>query len=56
MEDKIKKISNNLKSKFYFNHDTSKNVWFKSGGRALAFCLVYDENELEIILNNINNI
>tara|TARA_B100001123_G_C15266259_1_gene1008540 strand:+ start:804 stop:1697 length:894 start_codon:yes stop_codon:yes gene_type:complete len=56
VEDKIKKISNNLKSKFYFNHDTSRNVWFKAGGRALVYCLVYDENELQIILNKIDDI
>ena len=56
MIDIIKKISQNLNSKFYFDHDTSKNVWFRAGGKAKVFCLVYDESELEIILNNIPNI
>jgi len=56
VEERIKKISKNLRSKFYFNHNTSKNVWFNAGGKALAYCLVYDENELTKILSLIEDI
>ena len=56
MQNFIRKISNNLKSKFYFNYNTSKNVWFQTGGNVSVFCLVYDEKELEIILNGIDEI
>ncbi len=56
MQDRIKKISKNLKSKFYFDYDTSKNVWFNAGGKALVYCLVYDEGELTKILSNIGDI
>lgn len=55
MIDKIKSISNKLNSKFFFNYDMSNNVWFRAGGKALVFCLVYDQKELEIIINNIGN-
>ena len=56
MENLIKEISKNLRSKFYFNYDTSKNVWFRAGGKASIFCLVFDEYELEIILKNIGKL
>ena len=56
MEKIILKISKNLKSKFYFDYDTSKNVWFRAGGNAAVFCLVYDESELKFILENIQDI
>ena len=56
MKTLIKKISRNLNSKFYFNYDTSKYVWFRAGGKAAVFCLVYDENELQIILDKIRGI
>ena len=52
----FKKKVEGLKSKFYFNYDTSKNVWFRAGGKADIFCLVYDEHEFKIILNEINGI
>ena len=52
----FKKKVEDLKSKFYFNYDTSKNVWFRAGGKADIFCLVYDEHEFKIILNEINGI
>ena len=55
MKNIIKKISSNLNSKFYFDYDTSKNVWFRAGGKTSIFCLVYDENELEIILNEVGD-
>jgi UDP-N-acetylmuramate dehydrogenase len=54
VEKILKKISQNLNSKIYFDYDTSKNVWFKAGGKAMVFCLVYDLKELQIILNSIN--
>ncbi|MDC0194631.1 UDP-N-acetylmuramate dehydrogenase [Alphaproteobacteria bacterium] len=52
----IKKIDPLLKSKFYYNFDMSKKVWFQAGGKALIYCVVYDETEFEIILNNIGNL
>ena len=51
----IKKISSKLKSKFYYDYNTSKNVWFRSGGNTSVFCLVYDLSELQIILKEIND-
>jgi len=56
VEKIIQKISKNLKSKFYFNYDTSKNVWFRAGGNAAVFCLLYDDRELSFILKNIEGI
>ena len=56
MYKKILEISKNLKSKFFFNYDIYKSTWFQAGGKTDIFCLVYDENELEIILNNVDNI
>ena len=55
MKKFFKNLSSKLKSKFYFDYDTSKNVWFRSGGKATVFCLVYDEKELEIIINNMRD-
>ena len=46
-------ITKNLKSKFYFNYDISNSTWFRTGGRADLFCVIIDEYELEIILNNL---
>ena len=56
MKNNIDKISKNLISKFYFDYDMSKHVWFRSGGKASVFCLVYDLSELEVILNEINDL
>ena len=56
MKNIIYKISSELKSKFYFDYETKNNVWFRSGGKAAVFCLVYDEKELEYIIKNILNI
>ena len=56
MKKIILKISKDLKSKFYFDYDTSKNVWFRAGGNVAVFCLVYDESELIFILKNIDGI
>jgi UDP-N-acetylmuramate dehydrogenase len=52
----INNISQNLKSKFYFDYDTSQHVWFRAGGKTAVYCLVYDEKELEIIINSISKI
>ena len=52
MQKNIEKIKKTLKSKFYFDYEIYKHTWFKTGGKAYIFCLVYDEKELEIILNN----
>ena len=56
MKQIFNKISSNLKSKFYYDYNTSNNVWFRTGGKVAVFCLVYDQNELEIILNSIGDI
>ena len=56
MEKILKKIGKDLKSKFYFDYDTSNNVWFKAGGKVKFFCIVYDINEFRIILDNISGI
>ena len=56
MYDKILEISKKLNSKFFFNYDISRSTWFRAGGKTDAYCVVSDENELEIILNNIENI
>ncbi len=48
---KFKKLFNSLKSKFYYDYNASSLTWFRAGGKAEIFCIVYDENELEIILN-----
>ena len=55
MYEKILKISQSLKSKFYFDYNIFKSTWFQAGGKADIFCIVYDENELEVILNQIEN-
>jgi len=56
MYEKILKLSKSLKSKFIVNYDISKFTWFRAGGKTDIYSLVYDENELKIILNNIGNI
>ena len=56
MIDSIKKIENNFKSKFFYNYEIFNNVWFKAGGSALVFCLVYNLEELETILKNIGDV
>tara|TARA_B110000438_G_scaffold298692_1_gene347410 strand:- start:630 stop:1532 length:903 start_codon:yes stop_codon:yes gene_type:complete len=56
MLEDIKKIEPLLKSKFYYNFDMSQKVWFQAGGKTLIYCIVYDEAEFEIILNNIGNL
>ena len=55
MYDKIIEISEKLNSKFFFNYDISKLTWFRTGGKSDVYCLISDESELEIILNNIGN-
>ena len=55
MINKLKNIQKHLNSKFYFNYDMSKNLWFRTGGKATVFCLVFNEKELEIILNFIDD-
>ena len=50
----LNKISKNLKSKFFFDYNISSSTWFNAGGKADLFCIVIDEHELEIILNNLN--
>ena len=54
MKTSLKKLQNNLKSKFYFDYDTSKNVWFGTGGNAKIFCLVYNEAELSLLINELD--
>ena len=56
MQKNIEKIKKKLKSKFYYDYEIYKHTWFKAGGKTYIFCLVYNEEELEIILNNIGNL
>tara|TARA_Y100000996_G_C22457639_1_gene616620 strand:+ start:58 stop:954 length:897 start_codon:yes stop_codon:yes gene_type:complete len=55
MIQNIKKISNNLKSKIYFDYNLGKLTWFRTGGNAKVLIIVENSFELEIILNEINN-
>ena len=55
MKNLIKKLSENLNSKFYLDYSTFNKVWLKAGGKTKFFCLVYDQKELEIIINNIGD-
>ena len=54
MSNKLKNISNKLKSKFYFNHNIGKLTWFRTGGNANTFVIAENIDELEIILNETN--
>ena len=56
MRSNIENIKKKLKSKFYYDYEIYKHTWFNTGGKAHIFCLVYDEKELEIILNNIGDL
>ena len=55
MINKLKGIQKKLNSKFYFDYHMSKSLWFRTGGKASVFCLVFNEKELEIILNTIDD-
>ena len=55
MYEKILEISKKLNSKFLFDYDISRLTWFRAGGKTDIYCVISDENELEIILNNIDN-
>ena len=55
MFSNFEQIIKNLKSKFFFNYNISNFTWFRTGGQADLFCIVADENELEIILNNLSD-
>ena len=48
------KLTKTLKSKFYNDYNISKLTWFRTGGTADIYCIAYNKDELEIILNNIN--
>ena len=54
MLNNFKLLSKKLKSKFYFNYNICNYTWFKTGGKAELFCLVFDEEELKIILQNLD--
>ena len=56
MFNNFKKISEKLKSKFFFNYNISNCTWFRAGGGVDLFCIVLNESELEIILNEIKNL
>ena len=49
------KITKNLKSKFFFDYNISNSTWFRTGGKVDLFCIVFDEHELKIILNNLKD-
>ena len=56
MYEKITILSDKLNSKIVKNYDTSKLTWFRTGGKADLFCIVDNENELEIIFNNLGDV
>ncbi|MEC8876411.1 MAG: hypothetical protein VX395_03100, partial [Pseudomonadota bacterium] len=41
------------KGEYIENAPIGKKTWFRTGGKTDIFCIVYDENELEIILNHL---
>ena len=41
MKKNIEKIEKKLKSKFYYDYEIYKHTWFKTGGKAYIFCLVF---------------
>ena len=49
--EKFKNISKKLKSKFVYDYNVSNHTWFRAGGHADYYCIVVNENELEIILS-----
>ena len=55
MISNFNRISKTFKSKFFFDYDLSSSTWFRTGGKADLFCIVSDEEELKIILENLNN-
>ncbi len=55
MTDKLKKISEKLKSKIFYNYNVGKLTWFRTGGSAKIFAIIENTNELEIILNEIKD-
>ncbi len=55
MQDSFFKISNQLKSKIYFDYNIGQHTWFRTGGNAKIFVLVENSEELEIILNELGN-
>ena len=52
----INRLNKELKSKFYFDYDMSKHVWFRAGGKTSIFCIVHNQEELIYILKNIDNV
>ena len=55
MNENLKKISKNLKSKILYNFNIGNLTWFRTGGLAKVFVIVENIQELEIILNEVNN-
>ena len=53
MTKKLKELNKKLNSKFFFNFNMSNLTWFKAGGNAEVYCTVYNEDELQIILKEI---
>ena len=48
MFEELNKLNQKLESKILFNHEIGKITWFKTGGKAELFCLVFDEEELKV--------
>ena len=53
--NRIKYLSKKLKSNFYFNYNSSKLSWFRCGGLIDIYCLVENEQELKILLENLED-
>ncbi len=54
MQKKLIKLFDKLQSKIYFNYNIGKLTWFRTGGKAKAFAIIENTQELEIILNELN--
>ena len=53
--NRIKYLSKKLIINFYFNYNSSKLSWFRCGGLIDIYCLVEDEQELKILLENLED-
>lgn len=53
MFEELKKLKTQLKSTILFDQEIGKLTWFKTGGKSKVFIIVYNEHELEIIINHL---
>ena len=53
MINNLDKLTKDLNSKFFFNHNMSNHTWYRTGGNADMFCIVDNQKELEVILSSL---